>query len=317
MLSSGTLDVAIGMIFTFLAFSLFISSLVEVIASMLKWRSNSLQKGVRDLLNDPKFTGLAMQLYNHALINPRQPGMADKNKAPTSSEVISNWRKRPAYINAAQFADALIDIVHIAGDDKKSNDKDAPSMKTAIDNKVKDPQLNDMLTGVVVRAKGDLKEVHQALADWFDNAMDRVGGAYKRRTQLCGFVLALIIAAILNVSAINIGRTLWLQPMLAQAISPQLTKEIAKTDDLTKVDVSQTFDTLAKFNIPIGWKREDIKNFYSGGLPCLALIAGWLIVAVTTLFGAPFWFDALQQIIRLKGAGPSPAEKTSKTAAEA
>jgi hypothetical protein len=144
----------------------------------------------------------------------------------------------PLPLNAAQFADALIDIVHIAGDDKKSNDKDAPSMKTAIDNKVKDPQLNDMLTGVVVRAKGDLKEVHQALADWFDNAMDRVVGAYKRRTQLCGFVLALIIAAILNVSAINIGRTLWLQPMLAQAIFPQLTKEIAKTDDLTKVDVS-------------------------------------------------------------------------------
>ena len=41
----------------------------------------------------------------------------------------------------------------------------------------------------------------------------------------------------------------------------------------------------------------------------------WLITAIATLFGAPFWFDALQQITRLKGSGPSPAEKTAKKAA--
>jgi hypothetical protein len=44
---------------------------------------------------------------------------------------------------------------------------------------------------------------------------------------------------------------------------------------------------------------------------------GWLVTAFATLFGAPFWFDTLQGFVRLKGAGPSPQEKTDKTAASA
>jgi len=44
---------------------------------------------------------------------------------------------------------------------------------------------------------------------------------------------------------------------------------------------------------------------------------GWLVTAVATLFGAPFWFDALQKITRLKGSGPSPAEKKENVAAAA
>jgi hypothetical protein len=44
-------------------------------------------------------------------------------------------------------------------------------------------------------------------------------------------------------------------------------------------------------------------------------LIGWIITAFAALFGAPFWFDTLQSLIRLKGAGPSPAEKKDKTAA--
>jgi hypothetical protein len=66
---------------------------------------------------------------------------------------------------------------------------------------------------------------------------------------------------------------------------------------------------------------EETRNFSNGGLPWVAsgldLIVGWLITAVATLFGTPFWFDALQQTISLKGAGPSPAEKKANTGAAA
>jgi hypothetical protein len=44
---------------------------------------------------------------------------------------------------------------------------------------------------------------------------------------------------------------------------------------------------------------------------------GWLITAIATLFGAPFWFDSLQTVIRLKGTGPSPEEKKDRRAASA
>jgi hypothetical protein len=47
------------------------------------------------------------------------------------------------------------------------------------------------------------------------------------------------------------------------------------------------------------------------------MLTGWAITAFAALFGASFWFDALQQIVRLKGTGPSHAEKQANSGAAA
>jgi hypothetical protein len=59
--------------------------------------------------------------------------------------------------------------------------------------------------------------------------------------------------------------------------------------------------------VPIGWSAANAEQFLS--TPGIWTFAGWLITAFATLFGARFSFDALQQFVRLKGAGPSPEEK--------
>jgi hypothetical protein len=101
--------------------------------------------------------------------------------------------------------------------------------------------------------------------------------------------------------------------MVARAIAPQ--------SDLANQNVIDQLNALEALDVPVGWRIEDFKDFSNGGLPWvlsgLDLIVGWLITAVATLFGAPFWFDALQQTIRLKGTGPSPVEKKANTGAAA
>ncbi len=47
------------------------------------------------------------------------------------------------------------------------------------------------------------------------------------------------------------------------------------------------------------------------------MLMAWAITAFAPLFGGPFWFNALQQFVRLKGSGPSPAEKKANSAAAA
>ncbi len=44
-------------------------------------------------------------------------------------------------------------------------------------------QIRNMLHGIIDRATGDEDAIRKALATWFDNAMDRVSGAYKRTAQ--------------------------------------------------------------------------------------------------------------------------------------
>ena len=291
MFNSVVLDLVVGLIFTFLALSLAVSAMVEAIASVLKWRSQTLLQSVKDLLNDPQFNGLALDMYNHGLVNPRDDGNAKSEQG---------LKHPPAYIDAQHFAEALIELTQIA--------KTSPgAMRSAIDSGVRNPQINTLLKGIVDRTNGDLARMRNELAVWFDSAMDRVSGVYKRRTQLWSFAIALIMAAALNVSAIDIGRALWQQPMAVRTLAPQpnqtLRQALAELKDFGNTGV------------PIGWTTANFEAFVS--TRGIWTFLGWLITAVATLIGAPFWFDTLQQIVRLKGSGPSPAEKRLNTGAAA
>jgi len=290
MFNSTVLDVAVGLVFTFLAVSLAVSAITEGVASMLGWRSRTLLQGVKDLLNDQAFTGIALHIYNHAMVAPRDAGMARKE---------SDLKHLPAYIEPTHFADALIDVVGIT--------KDAPAanIKSAIQQSVSDPQLRSLLKGVVHRAAGDVTQIRNQIGNWFDSSMDRVGGAYKRKTQVWSFFIALILAAGLNVSSVDVGKALWLQPLLARTIAPT-TPQLGPVEALQK---------LQELEVPIGWTQAKVQNLatWNG----LATVMGWLITAVATLFGAPFWFDALERVVRLKGSGPSPAEKRADMGAAA
>jgi hypothetical protein len=100
----------------------------------------------------------------------------------------------------------------------------------------------------------------------------------------------------MNINSINIGRKLWLRPMLARTIS--------SNPNLKPTEAVQQFE---KLGIPAGWTREKLVKFKS--LSGLEVLVGWLVTAAGTLFGAPFCFDSLERIARVKGTGPSPVER--------
>jgi hypothetical protein len=280
------LDIAIGLMFTFLAISLIASTATEAVSSAMSWRADTLFKGVKDLLNDQQFTGLARQVYNHGLVNALSKGDA---------KTAADLSVKPSYIDPKQFASALIDVVEL---DPNAN---ISQLKTSIDDKIQDQQLKDVLNGIVDRTNGNLNRIHDEIAAWFNQGMERISGSYKRKTQLWSLIIALIIAILLNIDAIRIAEALWNQPMLLKGLAPpQQTGETAK----------QALDQLNDLHIPFGWNDGALKDFFKE-LNWLYVIPGWVISAIATLFGAPFWFDTLQRFVKLRGTGSNPAEKAS------
>lgn len=277
MFGSTILDLAFGLIFTFLMISLVTSAFTEAIASATGWRAKTLFQGVKDLLNDQQCTGLALSIYNHALVNSRADGTA------TSQAGIDT---KPSYIDPKQFASALIDIT------KLSAGATVPALQAQIDAAVKDPQLNNMLNGMVVRAGGNINRVRDDIASWFDGGMERVAGVYKRKTQLWSFIVALVLAIALNVDAVTISAALWHQPMMIKAIS-------APPNGVTAQQALKQFQDIG---LPYGWGNGKFDDLW-GSFNWVYAIIGWLITAIATLFGAPFWFDALQKFVQLRGAG--------------
>jgi hypothetical protein len=315
MFNSAVLDLATGLVFCFLTVSLATGTIVEAIASFLALRAKTLRTGIGQLLNDANFTGLAKQLYDHAAVNPRGSG---------SGTTSSTFQKTdPAYIDRQLFGQAMLDILKISPT-IAANPAAPPTvaaLKVAVGAVLQsDPQIKNLLDGIIERSVGDPNKIKAELVAWFDNAMDRVSGYYKRWTQVISFVVALALAALLNVDAVHVATVLWEQPKLVEQlkIPTDTGTAAAGGTGAPATDVKallQEMDT----TLPIGWQNGRWAGTFQSSNPSVFFIAliGWLITAVSTLFGAPFWFDMLQNFIRLKGTGPSPVEKVDGKGASA
>lgn len=275
MLNSTVLEVAFGLVFCFASVALITSSVYEALASWMNLRANSLLNGLKHLLNANDDAGktLLLNIYNHALTHPTGNGTA------TSLEELKN---NPSYINANHFAIALVEAV-------QSAPNDFAKLSANIDT-IPNAQIRQLLRGMYDRAAGDATRFHDDLAAWFVSAMDRVSGSYKRQSQAWCFMIALVFSALFNVDSVHLFSALWQHPALVAQISmPSATPD--------------SVSTLKGLNeLPIGWQNEI--NVFSP--------IGWLITATAALFGAPFWFDLLQRLIRLRGTGPKPSAQTGE-----
>ncbi|MDB5937216.1 MAG: hypothetical protein JWQ01_4560 [Massilia sp.] len=275
MLGSSVLEVAVGLTFCYAAVALIVSTVQEALASALRLRAHTLLDGIKSMLNDPKFTGLARALYAHSLVNPQDDGRAADPR---------RLKSKPSYVEPLHFAVALVDAIQtISGNYAQlGHDIDA----------VGDPQVRRTLQAIYQRAGGDLKLFQDGVALWFDSSMERVSGSYKRRSLLVSLLLSLLLAILFNIDSIHLFRTLWQHPVLAAQIAAAP----------STVD-RQTIDLL--FTLPIGWTT--FPPVFDQAF--LMQLGGWMLTASTTLFGAPFWFDMLQRTMQLRGTGARPEEK--------
>ena len=208
MFNTAVLNLAIGLIFTFLTVSLATGTIVEASASFLALRAKTLRRGIGQLLNDPNFTGLAKEIYAHAFINPRSDG--------SDASISARNRKNPAYIDRQLFGQAMLDILKISPEAANAaGNPSAPLGKPTVETcnrchngrrwrahgkppatpqgkATPDDQLQKFLHGIVERSLGDPDKIKAELVAWFDNSMDRVSGWYKRRTQLIAFIFGSI-----------------------------------------------------------------------------------------------------------------------------
>jgi hypothetical protein len=269
MFSSAVLEVVIGLAFCYASLALTVTTLQEALSAVFRLRAGMLRACLQRMLHDPAFTGIARALYAHPLISTRTD-LTDP-RAPQ--------HPGPSYIEPANFAIALIDAIRGGG----------AALDSAIA-AVPDPQLRRTLNTLYAQTGGDVQRFQAALGGWFDSTMARLSGAYKRRQLLMSFLLALLLAILLNIDSIHLFQTLWRQPALAAGVHAVPAALDAKlVNDLA--------------TLPIGW--TSFPPVLDGAFALQ--VTGWLITASTTLFGAPFWFDILQRAINLRSTGAKPA----------
>jgi hypothetical protein len=282
MLGLDALDVVIGVVFVFLLASLLATAAAEIVEAAIKRRGKYLWEGIGKLLGDED---LLDALYRHPLIRSLYQGAYGKRS-----------RNLPSYIPSATFALALLDVT--------KNDMSKP--------------VGQALR-ILTRDVKDLEQARKNVADWYDGAMDRVSGWYKRNTQWALFFIGLVLAAAMNIDTIAVVKELSTNKAKRDAVvgmaieyqkahpQPAATGTTpagssAPAEDLSKAqknfDAAKTaLDTLG---LPIGWEHP--RNW-----PWTPF--GWLLTALAVSLGAPFWFDVLDKIVVVRST-VKPKEKS-------
>jgi len=315
MLNSGVLEVAVGLAVVFILVSTVCTSVREALETLLKTRAAYLEYAIRELLDDRAGDGLARRFFQHPLINGLFRDAYEPR--PLEPSLFARGGDMPSYIPARSFATALIDLVARGGAQGAVSPQlmSAASLRESVA-QLDNPYIQRALLSAMDAAQGDLDVVREHLEAWFDTAMDRVSGWYKRSTQKIIFGIALIVAGALNVDAIAIAEALYRDQALRAAA---VASAAAVHTDQSASAALQLLDTL---HLPIGWHGSLDAWFAKLSSPQFSLWSdlitpalGLLLTAFAATLGAPFWFDVLNKVMVIR-ATVKPHEKSPEEGSE-
>jgi hypothetical protein len=269
MFGSTALDVAVGLAFLYFILGAITSHVNELLAGLFGWRANYLEQGIRTLLQDPD---LATKVWEHPLIR----GIAGKPG------------RDPSYVPAQTFSLALFDALAPAA-------RTGPTLagvQSAI-TALPDSSAKQALQPMLADAQHSIGTARASVEDWYNAAMDRVTGVYKRQIQLVTLALSLFIAVGLGVDSVAIAQALWQEPALRAAVTGAAQGAAASVED--------PLATLTQFDLPLGWTflPQTVDSW-------LLKLAGLLITTAAISLGAPFWFDILKKLGNARSSGPAP-----------
>jgi hypothetical protein len=361
MFNSIVLDVVIGLVFIYLLYSLLVTIIQEMIATVFNFRAKILQRAIVRMLEDEdhltsRFSSLSNLFRTNANTGSKNSTSIDFYNHPLIKFLGENKRHHvPAYIDKETFSKVLTDLLR--GDQVKPGDDVRMLIQSALDNgKISwgssriDDQTLSYLRSIWADAQGDVAKFRVFLEKWFDETMERATGWYKRHTQFILFFIGLAIAILFNVNTIEIVRKLEKDPKLREQIiqqadafakaHPDLDKKILAHNDKTGqipvssqvVDTSRNqpsvvpssssnldsliayqdllfrrADSLLKSDIKkssdllgLGWQRND--GYSINWHYIIQSLLGWLITALALSLGAPFWFNMLNRVMKLRNA---------------
>ena len=211
-------------------------------------------------------------------------------------------------------------------------------------------QVLGILDGVrsrFVDIEYELDTVHKNVARWYDDAMDRVSGTYKRKTQTALFVIALLLSLFLGADSVRIVANLSINPTLRQALVEEADRQTGAGGALQPGGTGQTIapqtptpGTTTPSTQPAGTQSPSISDLVNqlkpfsalfgygdmpaippGGVPTDAWYTwlfwrflGTMMTVFAISLGAPFWFDVLNKVANLRGVGKRPEPPTQPAA---
>ncbi|HWR31631.1 MAG TPA: hypothetical protein VN631_17575, partial [Negativicutes bacterium] len=294
MFGSTILDVFVGLIFIYLILSLICTQINELIAATIKLRAKTLEGAIFSILNNRE---LVSEIYKNSIVQ----GSAHSGNAPAYIGVFES--NKPSYISSQSIAFAFMDVVQARCPTDRGIDVRSVAGMITCAEQLPDGDLKNAIFAIAQKAQNDVNKFRSDLEDWFDDSMARVTGWYKKRIQVIGFIVALVISVAVNADTIELTNRIYKDTTFRNAV-------VTSAEGASKKTLQDfSAENSGKMNAEIqmlGWNKPLVSVY-----DWAAKILGLLLTTIAISLGAPFWFDVLNKFMNARLAGEKP-----KTAAE-
>lgn len=290
------LDVLIGMAFLFFLVATLTATVNEVVQTVLNARARILTRGIKTLLGDD---AAAANFFDEWRIRrlAKPAGVVRRHMQWLPFVAAS---RRPSYLPPRTFALAVLETATRDTEPHIGVNLFAEAQQTI--DRIGAAPIQRAAAAGLDQAQQRLDATRAELERAFDDVMDRASGWYKRYVQWWLLVIGLAVSIGMNVNSFTVAERLWKDDALRSSIVQQAQKAVGegqpeKPEKATPKAVAQQVDNIEQLKLPIGWDDANTKGGFWGRL------AGWLVTAAAITLGAPFWFDVLGKLARVRSAG--------------
>lgn len=353
------LDLVIGLSFIYLLLSLICVSLQEIKARKNDERSKNLKKWVYDTFN---ILDKEDKAADHGTSKTHHLRLGERLWNNIIIDGLTQDGKDASYISKEVFVSALLDEIYYESDDKmerkmyKNLSPDSDLKKLMEEDSFKAPKepytfhsLREAIAGSTLlpnRMKRVMLQIHfeshenlesfrDRLERWYERAMERNAGTFKKSAQKSVFRFAIVVTILLNANSITLVDYFYRHPAEAARIADLAEKQIndpafqqrlkeIPPDSSTKAlirNVQGSITEIQNLKLPIGWTEDRLKaefvtpEGWAFFLNVVMLLLGWAITAISVSLGAPFWYDMLNKLVDLRSAGRKPKAEPATGAA--
>ncbi len=373
------LDIVIGLVFIYLLYSLFVTTIAEIIATKLGLRARNLKEAIDRMLNDEADMNILQRLWDSIKIlkNPNNKIVRNFYAHPEIKYLGSSGVFRiPSSFKAVSFSKTLIYLLNCSNSVDPQKIDEELRLKAP---KVLGKETADYVLSMWEDSGREVVKFKQQLEAWFDRTMEQATEWYKRKIQIILLLLSFFVAWIFNVDTIGIVKNLskdkdardqmvklatayiethpespkkvsalldsanaeeykrQLDSLLA--VKKQLENDIAGTqmllgssnwlpDSAVVRTEAKTGKKILDLNIDAGllpankipkdyngsiqFSRSEKWRYFFGALG--SRWPGFLITAIALSLGAPFWFDLLNKMMKLRTSIKQPVVSTNTNA---
>jgi len=311
------LQIAAGLIFILVLFTLLATAIQELIANYISLRGVMLMKTIQHIL-EPGSKGVRGDVYN-SFINSLSFKQLCRPSSSSAYGRFLDWLEEktryifgyggigkavdgpPSFISAENFTEVLKRL----------------EWKPEYLESIPPGPLRDYLDNMGEQAEDKAQAKMAELKRWYDEVMNATSNWYRRQAQFILIFIGFALAASFNINLLEIGKTLSKDEILRTQLYSDMEKWMAERADTYFDENGQVRQgvlvTQNEKNIIVvdpglknDLKQSDAVQQLIGQkvkaekwTDWLLVFANWLLTAIFISFGAPFWFDLLRKLVRV------------------